>query len=80
MQNLFQWEKEWPVKPGFYWFYGQIDKSFNFNDLILVEVVKNSRSDSMTYMATHTFLYPESAGKCVWAEATLPEVSPDLLK
>lgn len=68
------WSKEWPILPGFYWFYGWpfgIDKYDP--ELHFVKVIYDSLKKPI-YITNGHFLY-KSEGACgIWKIAELPEL------
>lgn len=59
-----QWFSEWPVNPGYYWFYGKRSRMSQKDELHVVQVWKIS--NGVTYVADGTFIFKEDGADGVW--------------
>ena len=67
-----EWTKDWPQKPGVYWFYGWPFKDRERPTKIhFVEVRKIS--NGMIYVTNGHFLYKTEGADGYWCEAYPPE-------
>jgi len=68
------WTHEWPIEPGWYWFYGWQFKSEERDGkqprLHSVRVVKVA--NGFAYICDGNFMYKEEAGHGFWAKAQIP--------
>jgi hypothetical protein len=64
------WTKEWPTKPGHYWFYGKRFEDMD-PEMYLVKVWK--LSDGFAYICESSFMYRSEGTDGWWMPAQLPE-------
>ena len=76
MTRKTKWSKEWPTRPGIYWFYGSI-----LGRLPVLCVVEVSSFSEVLFISSIPTLAPDlifteesSEVKGVWTKAPLPEL------
>lgn len=70
-----EWKKEWPTRPGHYWFYGWRFSRFDRKEkpeLSLV-VVRISGNKKPMYITHGHFMYREEGAEGLWQEVDLPK-------
>lgn len=75
------WSKDWPTKPGYYWFYGYKCGSYeNRPKRLSVVVVDTARNgvcvipNRFIYVCDGQFIYKKEGYDGVWQEVILPEL------
>lgn len=70
------WSKKWPVKKGWYWFYGWTAKPGRLIKqlprMTLVQV-RHARKKTPIYITEGRFLFRAEGAAGLWASAELPE-------
>lgn len=67
-----EWSKEWPSKPGWYWFYGQQFKGEE-NELKAVEVFISGSNKPVVSAGSH-FIFKSEVGDCRWLPIEKPSL------
>ena len=72
-----KWTKQWPKKPGYFWFYGyrygKVSCS-TANDPELMFVKVRKISDGFMYMANGQFMYKSEVEDAHFQETILPKL------
>ena len=74
-----EWKKEWPTKPGWYWFYGwPFGRDRYFKDdpprLCMVSVHINIINNRITYVRDGQFFYKEECAVGLFKKAEVPDL------
>ena len=67
-----EWSAEWPIEPGWYWFYGKRSSFADKRDLFPVQV--RQATNAMVYIASGAFLYAGEGARGVWAPMLVPHI------
>ena len=68
---MLSWTEKWPTKPGYYWFFGKIEKDSIKDDLYLVTVGR-SYDGFTTYIVRGFAIMKSLTGEGVWQPVILP--------
>ena len=67
------WMNDWPIEPGYYWFYGwRFQDRDRLKELCYVKAYKIQ--NGISYVTCGHFLYKEEGAKGVWQLVNLPEL------
>ena len=71
------WTRDWPTKPGRYWFYGyrhgRVSCGYDCDRVLLMVVVKKTGSGVVCIAEGH-FLYKQEVEDAQFTDAILPEL------
>ena len=69
-----EWSKEWPIKTGWYWFYGDPhSKNPEYKHIMLHPVKVSQGANSLIFMSEGSFIYKSQSSKGLWREMVVPK-------
>lgn len=72
-----EWTDEWPIEPGWYWFWGQPHYGLRNLDSELYSVRVYETSTDLAFVAGGDFMYRGGGGWGLWCPAILPDLPED---